>query len=257
MEEGNKRTVQLPGVCARRGPEVSVAAAPRHQGDRNLTAATTQAFSRALRHSVSDAKFFALLVKLGQAADDNERNEAWQHISATRRFREARQVEGAGFEYLSHWYYPAIRELAQRPDFVPDPAWIARNLIPRITSAKAERALNALMELKLLVKDSAGSIRPAEASVVTPHEVAYLAVHNYHDNMLQRAREALDVFDPEERQYGGLTLALPEPLIPRLKEELVAFQERILDLCDAHPGPAVRVFQLNLQLFPLSESQEA
>ena len=98
------------------------------RGDRNLTAFTTEAFARAMKLPASEAAFFGLLVKLGQATTDEERNEAWERIAATRRFREARTVEGAGFEYLSHWYYPAIRELALRPDFVADPDWVAERL---------------------------------------------------------------------------------------------------------------------------------
>ena len=39
-------------------------------------------------------------------------------------------------------------------------------------------------------------------------------------------------------------------VLATLKEEVAAFQERVLDLCDEAPGD--RVVQLNLQLFPLS-----
>lgn len=226
------------------------------RGDRNLTAATTEAFVRAMKLSVPDAAFFGLLVQLGQATTDTERNDAWERIAATRRFREARLVEGAGFAYLSHWYYPAIRELAHRDDFRADPAWIASTLRPRITAAKATRALRELMAMRLLVEHE-GRVRPAEASVVTPHEVAGLAVHNYHAGMLARAREAIDAFDPEERHFGGLTVAVPADLVPRLKEELVAFQERVLNLCDSASGASDQVYQVNLHLFPLSAPRES
>ena len=75
--------------------------------------------------------------------------------------------------------------------------------------------------------------------------------------MLDRAREAISSFEPEERHLGGLTLAVPEDLVGRLKAEISAFEERILALCDAEVERTERVYQLNLQLFPLSTSASA
>ncbi len=224
-------------------------------GKRNLTPATTEAFARAMKLKVAEAAFFSYLVQLDQAKTSSERNRAWTLISATRRFRDARHIEGEGFEYLSHWYYPAIRELAHRPDFQANADWIAANLRPTITVAKARRALEALQSMQLLVEED-GETRPAEASVVTPHEVAGLAVHNYHQGMLARATEAIDGFEPEERHFGGVTVAVPAALVAHLKEEVAAFQERLLDLCDNTEQPADVVYQLNLHLFPLSSNRE-
>jgi uncharacterized protein (TIGR02147 family) len=245
-------------VFARRGGQKSPSLLHHvMEGKRNLTPSTTESFVTALDLSAPEASFFGLLVELGQARSDSERNTAWERIAATRRFREARKIEGAGFEYLSSWYYPAIRELAHRPDFVDDAEWIGRTLRPRISAAKARRAVEALLGMGLLVRTTEGQLRPAEASVVTPHEVAGLAVHNYHQGMLERAREAIDAFDPEERHLGGVTVAVPLSLVPRLKEEVAAFQERILHLCDTAPELKDRVYQFNLQLFPLSEPRES
>jgi uncharacterized protein (TIGR02147 family) len=221
-------------------------------GKRNLTGPTTDAFCRAMDLNREQADFFTFLVQLDQARNTEERNRAWERISATRRFRAARQVEGEGFRYLSHWYYPAIRELAHRPDFKADPAWIAATLQPAITVPQARKALEALISMGLLIQDEDGDVVPSEASVVTPHEVAALAAFNYHQGMLARAVEALEVVAGDERHYGAVTAAVPMSLIPRLKREIAAFQEKILDLCDAETDDAEAVYQMNLQLFPLS-----
>ena len=135
---------------------------------RNLTNHTTSAFITAMKLAAEEASFFRLLVDLDQAKTDEERNEAWAHISSSKRFREARMIEGEGFRYLSFWYYPAIRELAACDDFQDDPAWIAKALRPRITKGQARRALDALITLGMLVKDEDGKLIPAEASIVTP-----------------------------------------------------------------------------------------
>jgi len=227
------------------------------EGKRNLTGSTTEAFCRAMGLTREECAFFGWLVELARAKTPEQRNQAWKRLSSARRFREARRLEGEGFQYLSHWFYPAIRELANRPDFRDDPDWIARTLQPRITPRQARNALEALLSMRLLVKRDDGRVVPAEASVVTPHEVAGLAVYNYHRAMLTRASDALANVRSEERHYGAVTVAVPANLVPQLKQEIAAFQERILDLCDSAPDPAQRVYQFNLQLFPLSASEEA
>jgi uncharacterized protein (TIGR02147 family) len=69
--------------------------------------------------------------------------------------------------------------------------------------------------------------------------------------MIARAEEALTAFKARERHFCGVTVAVPESLLPALKAELDRFQERLLAMCDDATG-ADRVVQLNLQLFPLS-----
>ena len=221
---------------------------------RNLTPQLVGAFARAMKLPAADARLFALLVRLDQEKDNDARNAVWQELAATRRFREARQLEGESFRYLSEWWYPAIRELAAREDFEADPAWIARRLRPRITEAQARQALEALFDLGMLVEQD-GEVRQAEGAVVTPREVLGIAVDNYHRGMLGLAREGIRGFKAAERHYIGVTAGIPESLMPELKAELNAFAERLLELCDG-AEQTERVVQLELALFPLSGSKE-
>lgn len=225
------------------------------RGKRNLTPATTRAFCKAMKLPKEDAGFFADLVRLDQAEGTEERNRAWRRISASRRFRQARALEGQAFDYISHWYIVAARELAARDGLWDDPAWLSKQLRPHITLAEARRALTTLKDLGMVTEED-GVLVPAESTVVTPHEVAGLAARNYHLGMLQLARESIERFPPEQRHLGALTVCIPDSLIPRLKEELASFQERVLDLCDSADDPPDRVHQVQLALFPLSAAPD-
>ena len=224
-------------------------------GKRNLTAAALDGVLAALDLGREERAFFSELVRLEQAETDADRNAAWERISASRRFREAARLQGASVRYLSNGAYAAVRELALRTDFRDDPAWIAGELLPRISVAAARQALDTLLELGLLVREK-GRVVPAQVSLVTPHEVAGLAAHNYHRDMLARAAESIEAVAPEDRHLLGVTVAIPRRLVPRLKAELDAMQERLLDLCDRHAGEAEQVYQVQLQLFPLSRAME-
>lgn len=223
------------------------------QGKRNLSPTNVRGFARALGLSADDVRFFSHLVALGQASSQEEQNEAWSHISASRRFRDARALEGQGFEVISRWYHSAIHELARRDDFEPDPAWVARTLRPRIKTAQAKAALDLLFSLGMLVQDEHGRVEPRDVSLATPHEVAGLAARNYHDGMLDLARGSIAGSARDERHLAAVTVCIPRSLIPTLKREIDAFQERLLDLCDGAAEAPEQVYQAHLALFPLSE----
>jgi uncharacterized protein (TIGR02147 family) len=225
-------------------------------GDRQLTPAMVDSFASALGLSRAEKDFWDSLVQLAQAPDSRTRNHAWERISAVKAFQEARRIEGASVQYLSHWWYPVVRELAHRPDFVADPAWIARRIRPPVTEPQARKALEVLQELGLLAPDDRGRLRPTDAVVTTPHEVAGLAVHNYHRAMLERAIDAIDRFPADERHLLAATISIPHGLVAEIKQELNTLQERILDLANRFDGSADEVVQVHLVMFPLSDRAE-
>ena len=220
-------------------------------GRRNLTAVTLEGFIEAMRLSHAHATFFSDLVRFDQAETADEKRKAWERIAASRRFRSARPIDAGMVRYLSHWYYPAVRELAWRADFVAEPAWVAARMLPKITTKQAADALRTLQELDMLVEQD-GRLRPQDVSIATPHQLADMAAHSYHLQMIERARDAVTTIEPEDRHLCAVTVAIPRDLVPRLKAELDAFQERLLHLCDEHVDDARQVVQLNLQLIPLS-----
>ncbi|MEL6343263.1 MAG: TIGR02147 family protein [Myxococcota bacterium] len=222
-------------------------------GDRNLTASSAEAFIQALRFTDEEAPFFRDLVELEQGVTPELRSEAFERISAVRRFRSAYRIEGEAFRCISRWYYAAIHELVSLPDFRPDPTWIAPRLRPPIQPEDARQALDELCTLGLLVTDEeTGRLRQAAVSMVTPGEVLDLAVYNYHRGMSHLAAEAVRAYPTETRHMLGVTVSISEGLIPTLKQELQSLQARLLDLCDSEAATPERVMQINLQLFPLS-----
>ena len=242
---------QFARLAGKRSPGLLTSAM---EGDRQLTGPMVRAFAQAMDLNADESAFFDALVQLDQARDSRTRNAAWERVSATRAFREARPLEGASMAFLSHWWYSVVRELAYRSDFQPDPAWIAQRIRPVITEAQARRALEALETMGFLVRDDEGALVAAEDGVVTtPHEVHGLAVRNYHRAMLERAAEAIETFRDVERHFVAATVSIPESLFGTLKSELNSLQERVLDLSHRSSEEAERVVQVHLVMFPLSD----
>jgi uncharacterized protein (TIGR02147 family) len=227
------------------------------KGERNLTPATTRSFAKAMQLDADETRFFTMLVNLDAAQDSRERTALFEKIAATARFRAARRIEGETFQYLTHWYIPAIREMAAMPGFQPDPTWIARRIRPRITVAKAKAALSTLHELGMVQVDDDGTVHLADGDFVTPHEVAGLAVHNYHRGMLERSMDAIDAFKSRDRHLGAATVRIPLSRMTTLKQEVSTFLERTLDLAESELSETERlepqmVVQVNAQLFPMT-----
>ncbi len=224
-------------------------------GQRNVGPSALEGLVKALKLSADDASFFRDLVTLDQAETLADRNRAFDRVAANRRFRAARRLEGPLFEYLRHWYYPAVRELAARADFQADPKWIARRILPPIAAREAKAALATLEQLGLLVADGSGRLVRGEPSLTTGHEVRSVVIPAYHRQMIERAGNAVDAVPPEQRDVSALTVCVREGTLPDLKARIRRFREEMLELCDRETDPE-RVYQLNIQLFPLSQPAE-
>ena len=218
---------------------------------RNLGPESVPRFAKALKLGRDETRFFADLVALDQAATDAERNEAYERVAASRTFREARRIDAGFFDYLSHWYHPAIREMVLRPDFVEDSGWIARQLVPPITADEAAASLELLLELGLLVRDEDGELAHGDAAITTGHEVRSLAIANYHRQMLARAGESIELVDRDLRDISALTIVISAETVGEMKARIHAFRERMLDLSLRDENPRA-VYQLGIQLFPLT-----
>lgn len=222
-------------------------------GDRNLGPAAVEKVARALKLTGDEGEFFGQLVTMNQAQTVAERNRAFERVAANRRFRAAKKLDGPLFEYLSHWFYPAIRELAARVDFDEDPTWIAARIVPKINAKQAKAAVSTLEKLGLLVRNEAGRLVRGDASITTGHEVRSVVVPAYHLQMIERAAKAVEAFSPDERDVSALTVCIQERTLLDLKAKIRRFREEMLDRCDSEESPE-RVYQLCIQLFPLSSA---
>lgn len=222
-------------------------------GKRNLGPESIERLAEALRLNAEEQLFFANLVAFGQATTVAQKNRHFERIAATRRFREARRLEGDLFDYVSRWYHPVIRELAARRDFSDEPAWVGAEVEPPITARQAGTAIELLTRLGFLVRGEGGELEPAEPTVTSGHEVPDFGVTSFHRQMLERASDSLERTPSELRDISSTTVCVSKKTIPELKRRLREFREELMEVCDQDPDPEV-VYQLNMQLFPASRN---
>lgn len=222
------------------------------EAERNLSADGIARFSKGLRLNKEEARFFGHLVHFNQAQTDQERTQWYRKLATSKRYREIREIERDQFEYFSHWYYAAVRELVLLPDFQEKPEWIAATLHPPITVKEAEDALALLQRLGFLKRERGKKLVQAERNITTTREVHSLAVGNFHRQMLKRASESIERTSHEKRDVSSLTIAVSQDKFDEAKRRIQEFR-RELNVLLSDDGEADAVYQINFQMFNLTE----
>lgn len=234
-------------------------ASPNHlkrviDGERGLNAAMAERYAAALQLPAEEREAFLELVAFGEASTDAERNAALERLQANRGYRKAQRLQLAHAAYHSTWYLPAIREMVAVQEFRPDPAWIARRLLPPIQPAEAEKAIAILLDLGLLTRTAEGGLAAVDTVLTTGPEVRGLHFRNYHRALLERAAAAMELVPAPQRDISALTFTADDAMLLDVKHRIQAFRRELIALLSSSHG--TRVVQLDIQLFPLSIAEE-
>lgn len=222
------------------------------RGKRNLSRDSAIRFAEACGLKGGEVEYFSDLVAFNQAKSQREKEHWYQSLTKHSQFRRVHHLTEAQASYFSHWYIPAIRELAAREDFACDPAWLSQVLVPAITESQAKRALKTLQILGLLTHSAEGKVRPAQGLVSSGGPLGHHLV-KFHRAMLARASDAIELAPREEREISSLTVCVSHERMLILKDEIRAFRKHLLQTAEADDCPE-RVVQIGFQLFPLSKS---
>lgn len=222
-------------------------------GKRNLTDTMIVNFAKALDLDAAETRFFRQLVRLNQARTVEDRQQIASQIMRSKTFRRLNSLSQSHFEYWSHWYNVAIRELVALPGFREDPEWIAAALRPQITPQEAARSLQILQELQLLRRDAQGRLCQVDRDVGSGDEVINASLAHFHKEMIRRAGEALDRFEREARQITAVTMSLNDEGEQIVRQMIHEFRKDLLAVSDRYSNPT-RIVQINFQLFPLTNN---
>lgn len=226
------------------------------QGKRDLSPHTLHGFIRALDLKGTEATFFENMVHFNQARTPEERKYYYERLLAVAKGRKNRQIEllASQYSYYTKWYMVAVRELAALPGFREEPAWIAEALKGRISARQAADALKELEKLGLLARGADGRLHQGESCVKLTGGIARAFVDQFHVQMLEQAREALLKDDYSQRRASSLTFACPRDKFMRVVQLMDEFRDAMVQELTPVQGASEEVFQMNLQIFQLTET---
>lgn len=129
---------------------------------------------------------------------------------------------------------------------------LAAAVTPPISVREARFAVGLLKKLKMIEQLPDGTYRQVTTAIISDSSVARMAVRSFNRQMIQKAEVALDVTPVEERQIYGVTIGISKECYNLLAVEMAAFRDRVVTIANRDTCSS-RVYQINLQLFPLSK----
>lgn len=153
------------------------------------------------------------------------------------------------FHVIADWYHFAILSLIETTDFNSSPDWISKRL--GISIAQAESALERLQSTKLISISSKGRVRSTGKNIETPTDIASTALKRSHRQTLEQAIEAIYEVPVNERDITSMTMAIDSKKIPQAKKLIRNFRKKMAAFLEN--GPADEVYNLNIQLLPITK----
>ena len=224
------------------------------QGKRNLTKPVMFKLSQFLSHSKKETQYFENMVSFLQAKTHDEKNLYFKRMIELRHNLKIKKIDEQQYEYYSNWYNLVVRELVTYPDFNDDFIALAKKLSPPITLVQAKQSVELLLKQGLIKKNGKRYVQK-DPVISTGPEINSLAVVNFHRKMAHLAAESYDRHTKKERTITSCTVNISEDRFQDLKREIADFRRKALMLAD-DANKSSRVFQLNIQLFPLSKAQK-
>jgi uncharacterized protein (TIGR02147 family) len=221
-------------------------------GKRNLTRTMIEKFVAAIGLNKREAVFFRQLVQFNQAKTASEKQETYGVLLSMIEYVKERQLSGDHYRYFDKWYHSVIRELVCLRNFGDDFNAIARAVTPRIKPGEAEKSLRLLLRLNLVEKQKDGTCRQTDSAIASSDDMVALARRSFNSEMLRMAIAANETLPPSERNVSGITMGISRSCYDILLAEMTAFKERVKAIVNQDKA-SDRVYQLNLQLFPLSK----
>ena len=226
------------------------------ESKRNLTNITIDKFISALKLNDKEGRFFRHLVLFNQAKSVQDKQEHYTVMLSMMHTVKERKLTVMQHEYYLNWFLPVLRELVCLYNFNGDYKKIAAAVTPPISVREARLGIKLLKKLDMVEEAADGTFKQTATAVISDSSVARMAVRSFNREMLRKAEMALDDTPVEQRQIYGVTIGISKECYGALAAEMAAFRDRVVAIANRDTG-SNRVYQLHLQLFPLSKQLDA
>ena len=222
-------------------------------GKNGLSKGAQRAVAKAMGLEGYDADYFYLLADYAHAKTPEQKQKALDKMAELLADNSVSVLEKELFQYYSTWVHSAIREMAASLTDA-SPETLAKLCQCVITPESARESLKFLTRKRFLRKSTfKGQYVQGKKNISTGKLAASaLMVRNLHRQMGILALETLDNVPVSERNFSTITLGLTEKSYDTIVEELANFRKRLVAIA-AHDPQTERVYEINLQLFPLSK----
>lgn len=221
-------------------------------GKRDVSLPAAVKLSKFIGLNRREADFFELLVAFNNAKTLEEKNHFLEKLAKISKPNPKAFLSAQQYDLFNKWFIIPIWELVTFVDFGEDFKLLGQKLIPQVTPTEARYAVELLLNLGLIEKEGNLYVQK-ESNLHTADEIYSQAIKNYQVSMLQMAIEALDRIKKENRNISTLTLGTNKEGVEAVRERIHEFRAELSDIA-AKYAPSDRVYQVNIQFFPLAQA---
>jgi uncharacterized protein (TIGR02147 family) len=223
------------------------------KGRRDLTGDAAEKLCRAFAWKDNEAEYFKLLVAHNQSRDTEEKDELLRKMQ----FRRGRSVfartHPGAVRYYQDSSYALVRAALRVLDFRGEYERLARFLRPPLPVPLVKRCVRDLCEWGLVKQERDGRYAVTNA-FLEPGPNMEEALKRLHREWIQQASATLDAYAPKDRHVSSALITVGEKTYRQVLRRVETFRAELLELVKKEARHAERVIQLNIQVFPKSDS---
>ncbi len=228
------------------------------EGKRNLSAKSILKFSKALHLDKEQSLEFKALVEYNQAVEPLERNRFLKKLSEIRVKKRLEENPGnkEQLKEMPNWVSWVLYALADQKniDFGRDD--LETLFCPEVSPSKMKASLKKMIDSEHLYKEGkTGAWIKKRELLSKVDSIPVEVVRKLQSELIYLGMESLFRDAPQEREFGAFTLALTEKEFEKVRFELRKVRKKIQKdiMMERERSKGDRVYQLNIQLFPLTK----
>jgi uncharacterized protein (TIGR02147 family) len=225
-------------------------------GKRDIPEKKIQRFIGPFKLNKKESAYFEKLVLYNQAEDTIDKSRYFRELIRMQKPPESKAIQPGQFSFYREWFHSVVREMVGLKNSKSDPAWIAERISPGISAEKVRQSLELLLKLGFIKRDKNGKLVQSVPKLSVAGDTDVQSVKQYVRKMIELEWEAIEKFDPQDREVSGLTMSMSKACYQDVKARLREFKEETLDYVCKHIEPSEVVCRLNFGLFPMLKSME-
>jgi uncharacterized protein (TIGR02147 family) len=231
------------------------------EGRRNLSEDMMGKFSKALGLNKEQTEEFRFLVNSNQATDPVDRNVYLKKLSELRVERKLRtgEIDRKTWEKIPNWVAWVIYAMVDQEGAKFDIPTLKRLLRNKASEHEIDDSMKSLLSGgELTMDEKTGEISKSRHLIESPEDVPVALVRKLQSQLMLLGLESLYQDTATDREFGTLTLALTKSEFEEIKFKLRQLRKSINkdNSIARNQTKGDRVYQLNIQLFPVTNRAE-
>jgi uncharacterized protein (TIGR02147 family) len=223
------------------------------QGKRHASKANVSSLCEALKFNQKETEYFKTLVEFNKSKNQAKSKVLLEKLIALKNVT-LKTLEPHQYDYYRQWYHTAVYSLLDFYEFRGDYAALAEAVDPPITPKQAKETIALLEKLQLIHKEPDGRYVQTQKLISTGAKWRSIAIQNFQEETMKLAINSLYRQPQNVRNISTLTMALTKDEMIAIHELTEQYRKSIIKVVN-EGGKGDTVYQLNIQLFPLTKSK--